>query len=263
YEPDEGRITVDGVDIATGQLDSWRSQLGVVFQDTFLFDGTIGENIALGKPGATQAEVLAAARAAEVDAFVADLPAGYDTPVGEGGAMLSGGQRQRVAIARALIRDPRLLLLDEATSALDPRTERQIVETLRTVGAGRTTVSITHRLASVVDYDVIFVLVDGEVVERGTHAELVAAGGTYARLLAEQGGEEVPTAEPVVAGPTRGRRLTRHTLVTLGAGAAEAASAGGARGEDAERGEGGGRPASGSIELPLPVRQAPGPVPER
>lgn len=255
YEPDQGRISVDGHDIAAGQLDSWRSQLGVVFQDTFLFDGTIGENIALGRPGATQAEVLAAARAAEVDAFVSDLPAGYDTPVGEGGAMLSGGQRQRVAIARALIRDPRLLLLDEATSALDPRTERQIVATLEAVGEGRTTVSITHRLASVIDYDVIFVLVDGEVVERGTHTELVAADGTYARLLAEQTGEEV-VAEPVVAGPTRGRRLTRHTMLSAAIDAVDGESAGTGN-------PGGDNTAGGSVELPLPVRQAPGPVPER
>lgn len=215
HDPDEGTISIDGHDIGQVRLDSLRGQVGVVFQDTFLFNTTVRENIALGRPGASDAEVEAAARMAEVDAFVADLPRGYDTPVGERGAQLSGGQRQRVAIARALIRNPRLLLLDEATSALDPRTERQIVTTLEKVSSGRTTVAITHRLTSVVDYDQIFVLVDGEIVERGTHKELVAAAGAYARLWAEQTGEAGVLdrgRRKATLGPTTGRMLPRLTL---------------------------------------------------
>jgi ABC-type multidrug transport system fused ATPase/permease subunit len=200
YDPDEGAISIDGHDIRRAHLRSLRDQIGVVFQDTFLFNTTIRENIALGRPGASDAEVEAAAQAAEVDSFIADLSRGYDTSVGEAGALLSGGQRQRIAIARALIRNPRLLLLDEATSALDPRTERQIVTTLNRAGAGRTTVAITHRLTSVVDYDLIFVLVDGTLVERGTHQQLLDADGAYARLWAEQTGEEVPATAPVETG---------------------------------------------------------------
>ena len=200
YDPDVGTISVDGHDVREARVDSLRSQIGVVFQDTFLFNTTIRENIALGRPGASDAEVEAVARAAELDAFAAGLPLGYDEPVGEGGALLSGGQRQRVAIARALIRNPRLLLLDEATSALDPHTERQIVTTLNRVGVGRTTVAITHRLTSIVDYDEIFVLVDGELVEQGTHAQLRVAGGAYARLWAEQ------TGDPALAMPPLDRR---------------------------------------------------------
>jgi len=227
YDPDEGTIGIDGQDIGQVRLDSLRGQVGVVFQDTFLFNTTVRENIALGRPGASDAEVESAARMAEVDAFVADLPRGYDTPVGERGTQLSGGQRQRVAIARALIRNPRLLLLDEATSALDPRTERQIVTTLEKVSSGRTTVAITHRLTSVVDYDQIFVLVDGEIVERGTHRELLAARGAYARLWAEQTGEGemIGGGRRPRVGPTTGRTLSRLTLGESSTGPAPAAPA--------------------------------------
>ncbi len=196
YAPDEGRVLLDGSDVAERSLASLRDQVGVVFQDSFLFDGTIRENIALGRAGATDEQVRAAARAAEVDAFVDTLPRGYETLVGPGGSALSGGQRQRVALARALVRDPRLLLLDEATSALDPRTERQIARTLVAVAAGRTTISVTHRLASVVDHDMIVVVVDGKVAEVGTHPELLARAGSYARLWAEQTGA-APPAPPV------------------------------------------------------------------
>lgn len=196
YEPDEGRVTIDGVDVRDRSLDSLRSQMGVVFQDSFLFDSTVRENIALGSVGATEDEILAAADAAEVASFVDNLARGYDTLVGESGRNLSGGQRQRVAIARALVGDPAILLLDEATSALDPGTERQISETLMRASAGRTVIAITHRLTSVTDYDRIFVVDDGKLVEQGAHQELVALGGLYARLWAEQTGEPIPERPP-------------------------------------------------------------------
>ncbi len=205
YEPDEGSVRFDGVDVATRSLASMRAQMGVVFQDSFLFDATVRENIAMGKAGASEAEIMAAARAAEVDAFVDRLPRGYDTMVGEGGRHLSGGQRQRVAIARALIADPRILLLDEATSALDPSTERQITETLKSAGAGRTVVAVTHRLTSIADYDRIVVIVDGRIEETGTHTELLALRGVYARLWAEQTGEEPPPAPAFDAGAALAR----------------------------------------------------------
>jgi len=194
YDPDEGAFLLDGVDVRQRSLKSLRDQTGVVFQDSFLFDTTIRENISLGKPGATDAEIIRAAEAAEIDEFIDQLPRGYDTVVGDAGGNLSGGQRQRVAIARALVRDPRLLLLDEATSALDPRTESQINKTLDRIAANRTTVSITHRLTSVVEHDRIYVIDAGAVVEQGTHAELLTIGGLYARLWAEQTGSEPPDA---------------------------------------------------------------------
>ncbi|MDZ7676570.1 MAG: ATP-binding cassette domain-containing protein [Acidimicrobiales bacterium] len=189
YDPDEGAILFDGVDLRQATIRSHRDQLGVVFQDNFLFGTTVTENIELGRIGSSAEDVRAAARAAEVDDFIDRLPRGFDTLVGERGGLLSGGQRQRVAIARALIREPSVLVLDEATSALDPRTERQINDTLDRASTGRTTVSVTHRLTSVVDYDLIFVLVDGELVEQGTHDELRQRGGAYARLWAEQTGD--------------------------------------------------------------------------
>ncbi len=196
YDPDEGTVRFDGVDARQATVASLRGQLGVVFQDNFLFDTTLRENIALGKPGASDDEIVAAARAAEVHDFIEQLPRGYDTTVGERGGMLSGGQRQRVAIARALIRNPRILLLDEATSALDPKTERAISGTLARVAQGRTTVAITHRLTSITGYDMIFVIDGGRIAERGNHHDLVAAGGIYARLWAEQTGQAVPQAQP-------------------------------------------------------------------
>jgi energy-coupling factor transporter ATP-binding protein EcfA2 len=196
YEPDEGRVTIDGVDVRDGSLNSLRSQMGVVFQDSFLFDATVRENIGLGAIGASEAQIMSAANAAEVDGFVSNLARGYDTLVGEGGRNLSGGQRQRVAIARALVGDPPILLLDEATSALDPGTERQISATLERAGSGKTVIAITHRLTSVTDYDRIFVVDTGRVVEQGTHDQLVGLGGVYARLWAEQTGAAVPTTPP-------------------------------------------------------------------
>lgn len=188
YEPGAGRITFDGIDLRAALQDSLRGQIGAVFQESFLFNTTIRENIRLGRLDATQAEIEAAARAAEIQDFIATLPDGYDTVVGEGGGRLSGGQRQRVAIARALLRDPRVLVLDEATSALDPGTEAAINETLARIGRGRTVVSVTHRLTSVTDADCIHVLDQGCLVESGRHGDLLARGGPYARLWAKQSG---------------------------------------------------------------------------
>ncbi len=205
FDPEEGVVTLDGIDVATASMSSLRSQMGVVFQEPFLFDTTIRENIALGKAGATREEVEAAAAAAELDETIARAAGGYDSLVGQRGGNLSGGQRQRVAIARALIRNPRLLLLDEATSALDPATERQISETLRRVGSDRTVVAITHRLTSITDYDQIFVIEAGRLVEYGTHEELVSVGGTYARLWAEQTGAELRTRAPFDAAAALGQ----------------------------------------------------------
>ena len=196
YDPDEGRVLFDETDVRTCALASLRSQLGVVFQETFLYDTTVRENIALGRPGATDDEVEAAARAAELHDFVVSLPRGYNTLVGERGGHLSGGQRQRLAIARALLRAPTVLVLDEATSALDPRTERLISATLERLGEGRTTVAVTHRLTSITAYDRIFVIVDGHLAEQGTHTELLSLGGVYAQLWAEQTGGHVPSEPP-------------------------------------------------------------------
>jgi ABC-type multidrug transport system ATPase subunit len=240
-DPEEGAVLFDGADIRTGTLASLRSQLGVVFQDTFLFDTTIRENIAMGKPGASDAEIEAAARGAELHDFVTSLPRGYDSPTGERGSRLSGGQRQRVAIARALVRDPAVLILDEATSALDPRTERLISETLARAGEGRTTVAVTHRLASITEYDRIFVIDAGKLVEQGTHEELVRLGGVYASLWAEQAGGVVTAEAPfdVVAALRRVAPLAALSDDELAAVAARLQSV--ELGPGASIAEGGGR----------------------
>lgn len=188
WDPDAGRLDFDGRDVRAATLESLRGQMAIVFQDTFVFDTTVRENIALAKPGATDADVAAAARGARLDGYIASLPAGYDTVLGERGVRMSGGQRQRLAIARALLRDPSVLVLDEATSALDAQTEREILDTLASVTAGRTTISVTHRLSVAAMADSIVVLDQGRVVEQGTHVELATAGGLYQRLYEEQTG---------------------------------------------------------------------------
>ncbi len=184
--PGAGRVLVDGRDLATVRLAEYRRQLGVVFQDNFLFDGTIAENIAFARPHATRAEIEAAGRIAHCDDFVRRFEKGYDTVVGERGVKLSGGERQRVSIARAILADPRILILDEATSSLDSESEAAIQDGLRTLRRGRTTFVIAHRLSTIRSAEQILVMEGGEIVERGTHAELLAKHGRYRQLYDKQ-----------------------------------------------------------------------------
>jgi len=189
YEPVSGRIAIDGQDIAGVTQASLRAALGIVPQDTVLFNDTIGYNVGYGKEGATQVEIEGAAKGAAIHDFIASLPNAYESMVGERGLKLSGGEKQRVAIARTLLKDPPILILDEATSALDSRTEAAIQETLRDVAARRTCIVIAHRLSTVVDADQIVVLDLGRVAERGTHAQLLRRGGLYADMWARQQSE--------------------------------------------------------------------------
>ncbi|MEO9190268.1 MAG: ABC transporter ATP-binding protein/permease [Acetobacteraceae bacterium] len=197
YDVTGGAILIDNQDIRDVTQASLRAAIGVVPQDTVLFNDTIRYNIAYGRPGAAQHEIERAARLAQIHDFVASLPEGYETRVGERGLKLSGGEKQRVAIARTILKDPRILILDEATSALDTHTEQDIQAALGAVARHRTTLVIAHRLSTVVDADEILVLADGRAVERGSHARLLALGGLYARMWARQA-EEAP-AEAVLA----------------------------------------------------------------
>jgi ATP-binding cassette subfamily B protein len=195
YEPTSGRISIDGQDIGQVTQASLRASLGIVPQDTVLFNDTIGYNIGYGRDGATQAEIEAAAKGAAIHDFIMSLPLGYESKVGERGLKLSGGEKQRVAIARTLLKDPPILILDEATSALDSRTEAAIQATLRDVAARRTSIVIAHRLSTIVDADQIVVLDQGRVAERGTHAGLLQKGGLYAEMWNRQQTERENQAE--------------------------------------------------------------------
>ena len=189
-KPTSGAVYVDGVDLSTVRLDSYRSKLGVVLQDNFLFDGTIRENILFGQPDASGGEVERAARIARVDEFALRMENGYGTIIGERGVKLSGGQRQRVAIARAILANPRILILDEATSSLDTESEALIQQGLAVLMKGRTTFVIAHRLSTIRSADQILVMEEGRIVERGSHQELIARRGRYYELYTRQAGLE-------------------------------------------------------------------------
>jgi ATP-binding cassette subfamily B protein len=188
YEPDSGAVYFDGEDARKIETESLRTHMAVVFQESILLNASIKENIALGRPDASEEEIRAAAEAAEIHDAILRMPEGYDTKVGERGALLSGGQRQRIAIARALLRNPDILILDEATSALDPETEHAINETLSRVAQGRTVISVTHRLSSANRADCIFLLKNGSIVEQGKHQDLIAKNGPYSQLWQKQSG---------------------------------------------------------------------------
>jgi ATP-binding cassette subfamily B protein len=199
YEVDGGAIEIDGQNIAEVSRRSLRSQVAYVGQDVFLFRGSVRDNIALGRPGASEREIVAAARAAYAHDFIMAFPRGYDTPVGEHGAQLAGGERQRVAVARALLKDAPIILLDEATAALDSESERQVQGAIEHLCRGRTTIVIAHRLHTVVDADRIFVIEDGSVVESGRHDELLRKGGRYASFYRLQLRDQEPAPRVAIA----------------------------------------------------------------
>jgi len=197
YEVNAGRVTIDGQDLREVTQKSLRAAIGIVPQDTVLFNETIRYNIGYGRPGAAQDEIEAAAKAAQLHAFVASLPQGYDTNVGERGLKLSGGEKQRVAIARTMLKEPPILILDEATSALDSRNEQAIQDALRRAALDRTTLVIAHRLSTIVDAEQILVMAGGRIVERGSHESLLRAGGEYARLWSMQQADDEAAMAPL------------------------------------------------------------------
>jgi ATP-binding cassette subfamily B protein len=201
YDPTAGEITISGRSLSSFSRESLRARIGVVLQETFLFDSTIRENVELARPDATTDEIVAACTDAGIHEHISGLREGYESRAGERGGRMSGGQRQRIAIARAILRQPDLMILDEATSALDPATEAEVNATLRRVAQGRTTVSATHRLASIVDADLIVVLEGGRVAEQGTHVALLAAGGRYKELWDKQSSITVETTPKYTIDP--------------------------------------------------------------
>jgi len=186
YDVDAGEIRVDGADTACIARDSLRRAFGMVLQESWLFEGTVHDNIAYGKPDATREEVIAAAERARADSFIRALPQGYDTVIPEDGGTFSQGQRQLLCIARVMLTDPAILLLDEATSSIDTRTELQVQRAFDELMEGRTSFIVAHRLSTIRNADCILVMRDGEIIERGTHDELLAAGGAYAELYTSQ-----------------------------------------------------------------------------
>ena len=182
YDPDSGRILVDGTDIRTVTSESLRNQIGMVQQDVYLFSGSVYDNIEYGKPGATKDEIIAAAKLAGAHEFISQLPEGYKTFVGERGVRLSGGQKQRISIARVFLKNPPILILDEATSALDNESEHIVQESLELLTRGRTTLTIAHRLTTIRNAQTIVVLTEDGIEEKGSHQELMARGGLYSRL---------------------------------------------------------------------------------
>jgi len=195
-DPDQGRITIDGQDIREVTLKSLRDSIGIVFQEAGLFNRSIAENILIGRPGATQDEVIAAARLAEAEEFIEKKPGGFGFVIGERGGALSGGERQRLAIARALLKNAPILILDEATSALDTGTEAKIKRALDALRRGRTTFIIAHRLSTVAHADQILVLEQGRILERGTFRELVALNGLFAQMVRDGGFQEPEPPTP-------------------------------------------------------------------
>jgi subfamily B ATP-binding cassette protein MsbA len=186
YDPSAGKVLVDGIDVRDYRLQSLRNQIGYVLQETVLFRGTVRDNIAYGRVGATDEEIVEAAKLANADEFISRMPNGYQSFVGDRGDTLSGGQRQRIGIARAIIRNNPILILDEPTAALDTESERLVIEALERLMKGRTVLTIAHRLSTIRDADKIIVLKGGVVAEQGTHDQLLALGGTYAELYSVQ-----------------------------------------------------------------------------